>query len=278
MVDLEIRRCDFISNKEMAQLVELQNTVYKERGLVFTINDFTQWYLNNPVGKVISFNAFDGDVMAAHYACIPTLMQIGDRTVRGIKSMATVTHPNYRGRGLFKTLAKKTYEAAREEGYEYVVGVANANSFPGFMKYFPFTFVAQLEVKVGYGHEVTINDGVLFSGIMSPDILQWRIHCGKGYSIKNQTIIGKYGKFVRTLMGIAPKNSCDSVSLPKTGFCLKPSLYVGLGALPRGVYFKVPKFVKHSPFNLIFMDLTNGMLPEINRNNVFFQLLDFDVA
>lgn len=278
MPDLEIRRCDFTSNKEMAQLVELQNTVYKERGLVFTIDDFTQWYLNNPVGKVISFNAFDGDVMTAHYACIPTLMQIGDRTVRGIKSMATVTHPNYRGRGLFKTLAKKTYEAAKKEGYEFVVGVANANSFPGFMKYFPFTFVAQLNVKVGYGNGVTINNGVQFSGVISPEILQWRINCGKGYSKKGQTVIGKYGKFARTLMGIASKDACESVSLPKASISLKPCLYVGIGAKPNGIYIRVPKFIKHSPFNLIFMDLTDGNLPEVNRNIIFFQLLDFDVA
>lgn len=278
MTELEIRRCVFTSDKEMSQLVKLQNAVYKERGLVFTTKVFEQWYLNNPVGKVLSFNAFDGDVMAAHYACIPTLMKIGNREVRGIKSMATVTHPDYRGRGLFKTLANMTYEAAKIEGYEFVIGVANANSFPGFMKYFPFTFVSQLDVKVGYGSGVTINKGMLYSGVMTSEILQWRINCGKGYSKKGQTVIGKYGKFARTLMGIASKNACENVALPNASISLKPCLYVGLGAKPNGLFFKVPKFVKHSPFNLIFMDLTDGKLPEINKNNVFFQLLDFDVA
>ena len=40
----------------------------------------------------------------------------------------------------------------------------------------------------------------------------------------------------------------------------------------------VPKFIRPSPFNLIFMDLTEGKLPKVTKENIFFQLFDFDVA
>ena len=57
------------------------------------------------------------------------------------------------------------------------------------------------------------------------------------------------------------------------------NIYVGLGVEKKGgIYFNLPKFVKRSPFNLIFKDLTAGQLPEITKDNIFFQLLDYDVA
>lgn len=58
----------------------------------------------------------------------------------------------------------------------------------------------------------------------------------------------------------------------------RPKLYVGLGASFKSIYLKVPKFIKRSPFNLIFLDLTQGTLPIVSRDNIFFQLFDFDVA
>ena len=50
------------------------------------------------------------------------------------------------------------------------------------------------------------------------------------------------------------------------------------GDLKKGIYCGVPKFVEHSPFNLIFRDLTNGSLPEVAKDNILFELIDFDVA
>ena len=171
---IEIRQSFFETEEELDKLVTLQNEVYKERGLVFNKNGFRHWYVENPYGKAISFNAFDGEKMVAHYVCVAKKMMIEDRLVDGILSMATVTHPDYRGRGLFKTLAKKTYDYARNSGYEFVIGVANANSFSGFMKYFPFQFVSQLDVKIGYGRKVVIDGKKTFYGYWDEDALQWR--------------------------------------------------------------------------------------------------------
>ena len=57
------------------------------------------------------------------------------------------------------------------------------------------------------------------------------------------------------------------------------NLYVGLGLEHKsGLYFNMPKFIKHSPFNLIFKDMSDGELPTINKDNIFFQLIDYDVA
>lgn len=273
---LELRQTLFDTDKDFDQLVELQNEAYKNEGRHFSQDRFKHWYVENPYGKAISFNAYDGEKMVAHYVCIPKKLSIEGRVVDGILSMATVTHPNYRGRGLFKTLAKMTYDHARDNGYEFVIGVANANSFHGFMKYFPFQFVGQLDVKVGYGQHIAMDGDKQFCGYWNEDAIRWRNK--KGYVANHDTIIGNYGKFARTLMGCFDRDTISKIDLPKTGFSIKPVLYIGFGGKPKGFFVKVPKFVKHSPFNLIFMDLTGGKLPKMNKDNVCFQLFDFDVA
>lgn len=264
------------NDKFLSQLVDLQNIVY-EGNHIFTIEVFRYWYLENPMGRVISFNAFFGDELAAHYACIPYKMMIEGRIVLGLLSMATVTHPNHRGNGLFKQLAKATYDYAAKNDYEFVIGVANANSFHGFMKYFPFTFVSKLDVKIGFGGKITANKNKLFSTYWDKDSLEWRLACvGRKYNKQKNSICGKFKPCVETFMGKFPSELISEIDLQK-GSNTSLKLYVGLGADIKSLYFEVPKFIKHSPFNLIFLDLT-GKLPEINKDNVFFQLIDFDVA
>lgn len=274
--ELELRQTFFDTDKDFDQLVELQNEVYKNEGRHFSQDRFKHWYIDNPFGKAISFNAYDGEKMVAHYVCIPKKMLIEGRVVNGILSMATVTHPDYRGRGLFKTLAKMTYDNARDNGFEFVIGVANANSFHGFMKYFPFQFVAQLDFKVGYGQHVAVDGDKVFLGYWDEDAIRWRNK--SAYTANQDTIIGNYGKYARTLMGCFDGKTLSGIALRRVGFSLKPILYIGLGGKPQGAFVKMPKFVKHSPFNLIFMDLTGGKLPKMNKDNVFFQLFDFDVV
>lgn len=276
MKNIQIRQIFFKTELELEQLVELQNVVYKEKGRVFTKDNFRRWYQGNPCGEVISFNAFSEDKMVAHYACVRKKMLIDNRVVEGLLDISTVTHPDYRGRGLFKTLAELSFDYARKNGIEFVVGVANANSFPGYMKYFPFQFVAQLDVKVGYGYSLKKEDGKIFSGYWDIDTLQWR--CRSSYKKTQSTILGNYGKYARTLLGCFSTELLKFSNLRQNKISLKPILYVGLGAKPKGIFINVPKFIRPSPFNLIFMDLTEGKLPKVTKENIFFQLFDFDVA
>ena len=100
-----IKLLDFNDNEEsLKKILNLQNIVYEGQH-VFHIEPFRNWYLNNPMGKVISFNAFYGDELVAHYACSPYKMLIEGREVLGLFDLATVTHPDHRGKGLFKLLA-----------------------------------------------------------------------------------------------------------------------------------------------------------------------------
>lgn len=261
----------------LQKVVDLQNIVYNSKH-IFTVEGFKHWYLDNPMGKVISFNAFYEEELVAHYACIPYKMNIAGRIVLGLFDMATVTHPDHRGKGLFKQLAKITYEFAKNNGFEFVIGVANANSFPGYMKYFPFTFISKLDVKLGIGNSIHSNGRKIYSTFWDKNSLEWRLNCFKGnYFRQGDSIIGKLKFGIKTFMCDFPTEFISNINIVENkNIYLK--LYVGLGANIKSFYFNVPKFIKHSPFNLIFLDLTDGKLPLINRDNIFFQLIDFDVA
>ena len=262
----------------LQKVVDLQNIVYKGKH-TFRVDGFRRRYLENPLGRVISFNAFYGDELVAHYACIPYAMNIGGRKSVGLFDMATVTHPEHRGKGLFKRLAKITYEYAKEQGFEFVLGVANANSFPGYMKYFPMTFVGPLEVRMGFGLKIFPDASKEYSVYYDKAIFEWRLRCGRAnYSRVKNAVLGKYNSFVQTFMGCYGDDFLSSVDITNKHFGFRPRLYVGLGARIECLYLKVPKFIKRSPFNLIFLDLTDGGLPPITKDNLFFQLIDFDVA
>lgn len=278
-MDYEIRLLDFNDgDASLQKIADLQNIVYEGKHS-FSAKSFRHRYLNNPMGKVISFNAFYGEELVAHYACVPYKMKIDGRIVLGLFDIATATHPDHRGKGLFKTLAKTTFQYAKENGYEFVLGVANASSFPGYMKHFPFTFVGQLDVKLGWGVKLEPKEGTRFSVCWDVDAFNWRLKCNKAnYSREKNCVVGQYNSLVQTFMGAYENAFLDQTALTDKGWGRKPMLYVGMGARLNGLFFKVPKFVKRSPFNLIFLDLTDGKLPIPNKDNFFFQLFDLDVA
>lgn len=284
-LDYEIKHDTFTDTSSMQALVDLQNIVYAGKHS-FTEKAFRFWYLDNPNGQVVSFNAWKGEVMAAHYAVVPTRMNIGGRIVKGVLSMATVTHPEHRGKGLFKTLAKATYEYAESNGYEFVIGVANDNSYPGFIKYFPFEDVGLLEVLIGMKTGIKPDGEKLFSVHWDKETIAWRAK-GPKYSYFAGHLYGTigFGPFktapcIKTFMGTLDEQLLEGTSIP----CKRPgkrfmTLYVGMGSNARKLgYVKAPKALHKSGFHLIYLDLTNGKLPKMTRDNVFFQLVDFDVA
>lgn len=280
-----MERLDFSKPADMQKLIDLQNAVYEGKHS-FSDATFKHWYLDNPNGRVVSFNALYGDIIAAHYAIVPIKMEIEGRVAKGLLSMATVTHPDHRGKGLFKTLAKLSYDYAAENGYEFVIGVANANSYPGFIKYFEYQDIGMLDVLMGCNRDLHENSPKTFKMSWDQKSIQWRFG-GNKYTKDKKAVYGtrpvwkfKKAPFLKTYMGVLPDHLLEELDIKQANHFSRPiNLYVGLGSNARECgYREVPKFIKHSPFHLIFMDLTGGKLPQMTKDNVFFQLMDFDVA
>ncbi len=91
-------------------------------------------FMDSPEGPGVIQLAWDRDVLAAHYAVTRVPISVnGSGSFSGL-SGTTMTHPNYRGLGLFPRLASLTYDRMAEADMGVVWGFPNANSHRGFVE------------------------------------------------------------------------------------------------------------------------------------------------
>jgi len=146
--------------------------------LAFPGNDklgraYLEWlYRQNPDGPAVGMDAYLGDELAAHYVTIPRTYRQGGATYRALLSVNTATHPRHQQRGLFKRLANATYEAGQAQGFQFVLGAANANSTHGFIRSLGFEHLGQIRMVAWCGPDEVVERLRLDT---RPDWLAWRL-------------------------------------------------------------------------------------------------------
>ncbi len=266
-----------VSNNNVQAYSNLLSAVFT--GTDKFTNDFISWqYVNNPLGTVIGFDAFENDTLVAHYATLPVSYFINGEPTLGLLSLNTAVHPDHRGKGLFTKLAKKTYEEAKNLGYKFVIGVANENSTHGFLEKLDFYLVAPLQTKVGLRNlAFDKNQQYKFKANHNLDFYNWRLtNPNASYVIKKDKIFSQTGTY--GLYALLGQDSLISKAIIKfKNRNLFFTILIGNGFLkkPKTFYFNLPSKLKPSPLNLIFKDLTNNF-PVFNSKDVLFELIDFD--
>lgn len=97
--------------------------------------EFWLWrFANAPAGQGIIELAWDGDQPSGHYAATPVALSLSGTERGSALSGTTMTHPDYRGLGLFPALAKRAYDRMRDAGMVAVWGFPNVNSHRGFIQ------------------------------------------------------------------------------------------------------------------------------------------------
>jgi hypothetical protein len=90
-------------------------------------------YLRNPTGQLFVDLAVAGDGrIAAIYASLPVFVRIDGKIRLALQSLDTLTDVDFRGRGLFVTLAKSVFARAAASGAAFIYGFPNGNSAHGF--------------------------------------------------------------------------------------------------------------------------------------------------
>jgi GNAT superfamily N-acetyltransferase len=110
---------------------------------------FLRWqYLDNPTGKAIVWLAREiaKGRLVGSYAVIPIPLKIGDKEIVGSLSLNTMTHPEFRGKGIFTALARLTYDSCLRQGFELTMGYPNPLSYHGFVKSLEFTDLGHNEI------------------------------------------------------------------------------------------------------------------------------------
>ncbi len=236
---------------------------------------FLRWqYQENPDGEAVGFDAYFQEQLAGHYVTIPVKYQIGAQLYKGLLSLNTATHPEHRGKGLFTKLANMTYELAKEERYDFVIGVANQNSTHGFLKKLGFQLVAPLEVKIGLGSYSYDRDDYKMRSVRDEEALRWRLKNPESeyYYHGDQVRSKTHKSFLDAIMHISDEDLGDLE--PRRSFL---TMWIGLAKhRKRGsLLFTLPKKLRPAPLNLILKDLA-GNMPQIDKEDILFELIDFD--
>ena len=128
LIGYDVRRLD---KQNLADVEKLHTAVY---GRVPAENFFAKKYDTAFTGaEYIGYIAYDQQTPIAFYGVIPCFLSLNDETILSAQSADTMTHPNYRNKGLFVELAERTYQLCIDNGIRLIFGFPNQNSLPGFV-------------------------------------------------------------------------------------------------------------------------------------------------
>jgi GNAT superfamily N-acetyltransferase len=272
------------------------DSVYRLLSIVWKGNarltpEYLVWlYRDNPAGAVVGFNAFLGTELAAHYATVPIEVMLFRNRTRALLSLNTATHPAHQGKRLFTKLADQTYEHGANQGFECVVGVANANSTPGFVRKLGFAMVSPLQARLGIpplrSQASTLAPQPVFERIWTRESFSWRLRCpSASYTFREdrndgscQVIAASGYPLIGAAMGRLSSSELCAIArrLPRT----RKPLWVWIGidqelAHTQSLFVDIPKRLRPSPLNFIFKPLSEEvMVPAADQ--VKFSALDFD--
>jgi GNAT superfamily N-acetyltransferase len=100
---------------------------------------FIRWmYERNPGGKALEFVTLNKGLSSGHIAAVPLRYQLGSRMTRGCMAINAITHPEYRGKGIFIILHDLLNRRCAEAGIEFTFGYANLNSEKGCLRHLAY--------------------------------------------------------------------------------------------------------------------------------------------
>jgi GNAT superfamily N-acetyltransferase len=255
---------------------------------VFATDKFSQasvaWrYRDNPAGQVVGADAWDGERLAAHYVTCPLEARVEGKVVRGLLSLNTATHPDYQGQGLFTKLAEAAYAQGASAGYAFVIGVANANSTPGFLKRLAFQDVGRLQAGLlGRLPRRLADTPVQYEGHWRDELLAWRLAnpAGRYAMARHKDVLGVWARTHLPLVQCAAFLPDDGQALAgQPGAPLAATLFIGLEPridLSAQGFWPIPDRFRPSPLNLIWRPLNDSVPKTLDARVTALNFLDFD--
>lgn len=125
-------RVQRLNGDNIAGLEQLHSAVYGARPAPnFFSNKYNTAFTGVQHVGFIAYN--DEDLPIAFYAVIPCFIRVNGKNTLAAQSADTMTHPDYRFKGLFADLANRTFDLCETLGIRLLFGFPNQNSLPGFV-------------------------------------------------------------------------------------------------------------------------------------------------
>lgn len=160
--------------------------------------DFFRWkHLHNPAFDQSAFIYLaqngEGRIIGAN-SFFPYILTYKGQTYRAVQSGDTMLLPGFRGKGIFQKILAFAAQDLRQNGYALIYGYANANSYPGFLK-FGFADLGRIHLHyriLNWGHFLG-NKGKLlgFAGL----------------------VLDKLFKVSQSLIGLIPSDNYEATTL-----------------------------------------------------------------
>ncbi len=247
-------------------------------------SDYIKWqYLDNPAGKAIAICASIGRTLVGHYAAQPLIAKIEGKEKRGLFILNAAVDPLHQGKGILRGIADLVHDQAFREGYSFMIGIGNKNSYPIYTKKFGFRSLGPIDVKIGLGMpKINSKKPHLYERYWDEKLLSWRMaNPCSNYSIyqdDNQIIIYSRKYILLTIiMGHFPYHIKFNIINKQ----IKPLFNLFIGLDPNIVwegnrnFISFPEVAKPSPMILMFRELQEDHIP-IKKENILLRAIDFD--
>lgn len=115
-------------------ILELLRTSLGEGPTGSRSSEFLHWkHQANPFGASYALVAEDAGRIVGVRLFLRWELRSGSTTVHAVRAVDTATHPDYRGRGLFRTLTLQALQTWRDE-IDLVFNTPNSKSGPGYLR------------------------------------------------------------------------------------------------------------------------------------------------
>jgi GNAT superfamily N-acetyltransferase len=248
---------------------------------------FLQWcYYDNPAGPAVGWNVEDQGRLVGHLVGQPQTVRLRGEAVPVVLLVNVATHPDYRGRGLFLEIVRRTLALAAKRGFVAVTGVANQQTYRAYEKHLGFQNVAGLDAHVEVWPEAVDMPRAVetaeWSRVWDDRTLAWRL--GNPDNPLRIAAATPGALIVEGASSMPPIRARGQI--PRAGLSagsaraqvFGPAVVLGLtpaGCSRRRLAMTVPNRLRPSPLVMIYQNLK---VPgdRLDPNRVLFSFLDFD--
>lgn len=275
----------FRPSKTYAEIAELFYLTFPKSRHPIAMNAKSERYLKwlyneNPSGAPVGFEALSNEKIVGHYVCIPSQWEYGSTKYKALLSLNTAVHPDFQGKGVFSSLLRKSIEQAKLKGFDFIYGVANQNSTHGFHRC-GFDAIGQLNIQIGLcGLEKTPPTHHAMEQLNcshTPGKLEWRTRRPfTRYTKTLHSIVSQSENFPIKIRSAIFNRIQTNLPILKNKY-FHPCVYIG--TQKQSMMVPLPKWLRPTPMNLIFLPLSEkakSIDPRMVSWNISF--LDFDLA
>ena len=121
-------RNKLVTPEDGQAIIELYDIVWPEDK-----PDLNHWkweFLDNPVGAIFTFIAEVDGKIVGQSGLLPTWLNWNGKKILGAQAIDAMTHPAYRKKGIYTSLAKESDAYAASQGVSIFYGIPNDLSYP----------------------------------------------------------------------------------------------------------------------------------------------------